>query len=255
MEKIYNNTLVSIIMPAYNAEKYIAESIDSVLNQHYSSWELLIIDDCSKDATSQIIKRYSIRDNRIKSIVLPYNVGVAGARNAGIDKAKGRYLAFLDSDDLWLPQKLAVQIEFMQKNNIAFSYTQYRQFNGEKKNSGSIIKVEKMVEYRALLKGNTIGCLTVVIDRKYISEFRMPLCRHEDYVTWLNILKQGYVAYGLNEDLARYRKSISSLSGNKFKSIWWTWMVYTKTQNLSKNNALKYLLFYIVKGIKKYFKV
>ena len=254
MEKfLFENDLISIIMPAYNAEKYIAESIVSVINQTYSFWELLIINDCSQDMTLQAIDKYVETDKRIKLIDLETNFGVAEARNIGINAAKGRYIAFLDSDDFWLPTKLARQIEFMKGKKAEFSYTQYKQFIDSVEECGSLIDVDEKVTYKSLLKGNIIGCLTVMIDRYYIHTIEMPKERHEDYISWLNILKQGFCAYGIKEDLARYRKSSKSLSGNKFKSLLWTWQVYNKTQKLSFGESSYYFIYYVLKGIRKYF--
>lgn len=248
-----DNNIVSIIMPAYNAEQYIEESIKSVLNQTYFFWELLIVNDCSKDRTVDIIKKYTTQDQRIRLIQLKINSGVAKARNEGIGAARGRYIAFLDSDDIWLPQKLERQIDFMQVSKAAISYTQYRQFSESVKKSGDIINVEEKINYKNLLKGNIIGCLTVMIDRLYIDQIIMPEQRHEDYITWLNILKQGISSYGMKEDLARYRKNPNSLSGNKLKSLVWTWNVYRKTQNLSLLKSSYYFTHYIFKGIRKHF--
>ena len=253
MNKVFENDLVSIIMPAYNCAEYIEESIASVLKQTYPKWELLIIDDCSKDETEKIIKKYIRYDNRIKYKKLKINQGVAIARNTGIRMAKGQYLAFLDSDDLWIFEKLECQINFMKKKKVGFSCTQYRQFTDYIGNCSSLIDVKEKIDYKELLKGNVIGCLTVMIDRKYISQIFMALDRHEDYITWLQILKRGFYVYGLKKDLARYRKNLNSLSGNKFKSLLWTWNVYRKNEKLTLLKTIYYLLHYSKKVIKKHF--
>lgn len=244
--------LVSIIMPAYNAEKYISESIESVLAQTYKNWELIIIDDCSKDETIDVIKQYQICDNRIKVISLKCNAGVATARNVGMDLAQGRYVAFLDSDDLWLDVKLEEQIRFMQQNQIYFSFSQYRRFID--KNKGRIIDALPCVDYQKALYGNPIGCLTVCLDRRFIRKFIFSKQRHEDYIAWLNILKNNNIcAYGIPKVLALYRVGNSnSLSGNKLKSLIWTWNVYKKSQNLSIVSSFYYMLFYIIRGIIKH---
>ncbi|WP_337366013.1 glycosyltransferase family 2 protein [Phascolarctobacterium sp.] len=244
--------LVSIIMPAYNAEKYIEEAIQSVLKQTYTNWELIIVNDNSSDDTEKIIKKYKEQDKDIKLYSLPENQGVANARNIAIRNADGRYIAFLDSDDMWLPEKLEKQIMFMRENCYAFTYHRYRRFTNIDR-SGKVVNIPSKLNYKEALKGNSIGCLTVCIDKSKIKSFLMPQQRHEDYITWLNILKENKVnAYGLQDDLARYRiGSKESVSANKFKSAIWTWNVYRNNQKLSIFKALYCMLFYIKTGITK----
>ncbi len=242
--------LVSIIMPVYNGETTIGESISSVLAQSYECWELIIVDDCSTDDTRSVIGRYN--DSRIHYHIQAENAGVAQARNRGIELAKGRFIAFLDSDDLWLPEKLTRQIAFMRENHYGFTYTEYRYFTGKLQNISKLVRVKDVVDYKELLRGNSIGCLTVVLDKKMFPNIEMPKWRHEDYITWLNMLKNGAKAYGMHEDLARYRKSMYSLSGNKWKSLYWTWLVYYKNQKIPFFQSIKYILLYIGAGIKKH---
>lgn len=244
------NELVSIIMPVYNGEETIAESIESVLKQKYSLWELIIVDDCSTDKTQDIIAQY--KNEKIRFYKQARNLGVAEARNKAISMAKGRYIAFLDSDDLWMPEKLKHQIEFMKCNHYGFTYTEYRQFTDNIKNVGRLVKVKDYVCYKDLLKGNDIGCLTVMLDRKVFPKINMPNERHEDYITWLNLLRGGQIAHGMHEDLARYRKSEKSLTNNKWKSLKWTWNVYCKSQGLPYHTAIKNMCFYITKGLMKH---
>ena len=243
--------LVSIIMPVHNGAATIGESIESVQTQSYEKWELIIIDDCSTDGTKTVVEGY--HDQRIRYHCLQRNCGVAQARNKGISMALGRYVAFLDSDDLWLPEKLAEQLAFMQQKRCGFSYTEYRQFVDTVSQIGHLIRIHDYVDYRGLLKGNEIGCLTVMIDRSIFPEIVMPSSRHEDYITWLNLLRTGKKAYGIHKDLARYRKSSKSLTGNKWRSLKWTWDVYRKSQNLSRRESLKNMYHYIIKGLKKHY--
>jgi teichuronic acid biosynthesis glycosyltransferase TuaG len=227
-----DTNLVSVIMPAHNCEAVLKQSVSSVIDQTYTDWELLIIDDASKDRTLAVARDLALTDERIRVIHLEKNAGVANARNAGVEAANGRYVAFLDSDDLWLPQKLAVQIAFMQQCNAAFVFAQYRRFS----NNGTLSKplaVPAHVTYEQLLKGNVIGCLTVVIDRAAVPDVNMPPIRHEDYVTWLRILRSGVVAYGISQDLARYRVASQSLSADKKKAAGWTWNIYRNIEGLS----------------------
>lgn len=244
--------LVSIIMPAYNAEKYIEEAIQSVLKQTYTNWELIIVNDCSNDKTEQIIKKYREQDERIKVHSLSENHGVANARNIALQNAVGRYIAFLDSDDIWLHEKLEKQIDFMKVNNYVFTYHQYRHFASSDK-VGEIVKIPSQLDYKNALKGNSIGCLTVCLDKSKIKPFIMPAQRHEDYIAWLNILKENEIAaYGLQRDLGRYRvDSKDSVSTNKLKSAVWTWKVYRDSQLLSVLKSVYYMCFYITSGIKK----
>lgn len=246
--------LVSIIMPAYNAEKYIEEAIQSVLKQTYTNWELIIVNDCSTDKTEQIIKKYQEQDQRIRLCSLTKNQGVANARNTAIKNAVGRYLAFLDSDDIWLQEKLEKQINFMKKNGYSFTYHSYRIFIVSDNSLGKIINVPVQVNYEKLLQGNSTGsCLSTCIDRNVVEEIYMPNDKHEDFICWLNVLKKyGIVGYGISECLAYYRVGKKSVSSNKFKSAYWTWNVYRTSQRLSIVQSIYYMFFYIKSGLKKW---
>ena len=249
----YIDGLVSIITPAYNAAVYIAETIESVLAQTYTNWEMLIVNDCSKDNTAEIVESYAAKDKRIKLINLKQNSGAAAARNTAIQNAKGRYIAFLDSDDLWKKEKLQKQIEFMQKTGYAFTFTSYEHFKEAKENIQSKIQIPKSLNYKQALKGNKIGCLTVMLDRKQIQNIHFTNDKHEDYILWLNILKQGITAYGIQESLALYRTGNSkSISSNKLQSALWTWKVYRESQRLSVVKSMYYMLFYVANGLRKY---
>ena len=245
--------LVSVIMPAYNSEKYIGEAIASVLAQNYEDWELLIINDASTDNTGSIIKYYSDLDKRVKAFTLSQNAGVANARNVGIKNANGQYIAFLDSDDFWYKNKLEKQIAYMQANNVAFSYHNFRILNisnGKEK----IVTVPKKLDYKGLLKGNNTGsCVAVCIDRNIVKNIFMPADRQEDYICWLNILKEhNLIAHGIDYCLSTYRVGKLSLSSNKLKSALWTWKVYRESQNLSIIKSVYYMFFYIIQGLMKY---
>lgn len=249
----YVDGLVTIITPAYNAAAYIAETIESVIAQTYTNWEMLIVNDCSKDNTAEIIQSYAAKDKRIKLINLKQNCGVEAARNTAIQNAKGRYIAFLDSDDLWKKEKLQKQIEFMQKNGYAFTFTSYEHFKESKENIQNHVQIPKSLNYNQALKGNQIGCLTVMLDRKQISNIHFTTQKHEDYILWLNILKQGITAYGIQESLALYRTGNSkSISGNKVQSALWTWKVYRDNQKLSVVKSMYYFWLYVLNGVKKH---
>lgn len=247
-----NNSLISIIMPVYNSEKFIEKSIKSVLNQDYNNWELLIIDDCSTDKSSKIISTYSNKYKRIKHFKNEQNKGVSKSRNFGIKNAKGDYIAFLDSDDIWYNDKLSKQINFMKNNNYVFTFTAYEIIDENGKQKNKIIKASKEINYKKLLKGNNIGCFTVMIDKKIMENFLMPEIHHEDYATWLKILKKNYKAHGLNKILGAYRKREGSLSSNKVISSIWTFKIYKNYIGLSLFKSSYYFIFYIYNSIKKY---
>lgn len=242
--------LISIVMPAYNAAQYIEQSIESVLKQSYTNWELIIVDDCSVDDTYKIVDKLCLNEERIKLFRMNENSGVAMARNFAISMSRGKYIAFLDSDDLWLPDKLEKQLNLMREKKAVISYTAYRQFSMEK--VGNLVSVPEQVTYKQLLKGNVIGCLTVMLDKERLGNLKMKNARHEDYILWLDILKQGNIAYGLQEDLARYRKSETSLTSNKKRSALWTWQVYRQHQELSFFASIYYFIFYVCKGLVKH---
>nr|WP_255209662.1 glycosyltransferase family 2 protein [Geobacillus kaustophilus] len=244
--------LVSIITPVYNAEDHIKTTVYSVINQTYKNWEMLLINDCSTDNSERIILDLVKKDQRLRYLKLEKNSGVAIARNKGIENAKGKYIAFLDADDVWLPNKLSTQIDFMKKYDVSFSFTSYELIDMYGKKLNKIINVPKEISYEELLKGNIIGCFTVIYDKDRIGTINMPSVKHEDYVTWLSILKKGHRAYGINEILGYYRKTTTSLTRNKLKSAIWTWNIYRKSEKLSLAKSTYYFANYIIKGIIKH---
>lgn len=234
--------LVSVITPAYNAERFIGETIESVLKQTYPHWEMIIVDDKSTDRTVEIVESYVKQDSRIKLIQLEKNSGSAVARNTAMDNAKGRYLAFLDSDDLWMEEKLEKQLKFMQENDIAFSFTKYVRMKENGELTNAISKAPKRVGYHQLMKHCVIGCLTVMIDREKVGEERMVNIRtRQDYAFWLSLMKKGFDAYGLPEVLAKYRLVENSISSNKLKAAKQNWYVY---YHIEKQGLLKSLWYF-----------
>lgn len=240
--------LVSIVTPLYNSEKTIKPTIDSILNQTYPNWELILVNDASTDESPQIAKAYCAKDKRIKCLTLTQNVGAAKARNLAIDSARGQYIAFLDADDTWESTKLEKQLRFMKSNNFAFTYTGYRTTKGR------IIKTPLFLNYKQLIVNNQIGCLTVVIDRRMTGEFMMPDHRKgQDHLTWLMLMKRGFLAYGLNEILATYTEgNMSSLSGNKLKSAQRQWSNYRNALGLGFFQSLLYFVQYAYHSLRKY---
>lgn len=243
---------VSIIMPAYNAAITIKQAISSVIEQEFEDWELIIVDDYSSDETFSIAESFEQTDHRVRVVGLSNNGGPAKARNEALKLATGRYVAFLDSDDLWLPEKLARQIRFMQEGEIGFSYTCYRRFRETPDCCGPLINVPASLNYQQILANTAVACLTVVIDRKYCGDFYFKDVRHEDYALWLAILKRGVLAVALQEDLARYRIGSASLTQNKFKSALWVWKIYRNVENLSLRMSIRYFTVYAWNALKKH---
>lgn len=242
--------LVSIITPCYNASRYISQTIDSVLLQTYQNWEMIISDDCSTDNSQDIISAAS-KDLRIKSILSNKNEGPSICRNKAILSANGRYIAFLDSDDLWAPKKIEKQILFMKEQNCVLSFTAYRKISEEGTFLGSVIEPPHRVNYYQLLCGNVIGNLTAMYDVARIGKVYQPIVKHEDYAQWLNILKMGYEAYGLNECLAYYRISWSSVSGNKIKAATFQWKIYRDFEKLPLYKSMYFFIHYSMRGLRK----
>lgn len=248
--------LVSIITPTYNASKHILDTIKSVKAQTYQTWEMLIVDDASTDNTAEIINCEIKGDNRFKFIILNENSGPAVARNKAISCSNGQFLAFLDSDDIWHPKKLEIQLMFMAENKVSFSYTDYRMIDEDGNDLNHAINVPKKLDYQSLLKDTKIGTLTVILDKSTVGLVRMPEYRDcsEDYGLWLKILSSGFMAYGLNEELAFYRKCENSLSSNKLKSAKKTWNTYRKVEKLPIPYALWCFIHYSINALRKHSK-
>ncbi|PEZ86250.1 glycosyl transferase [Bacillus cereus] len=245
---------VSIITPSYNANSFIKKTIQSVQSQTYKNWEMIIIDDVSKDNTCKLIKEESKKDNRIRLIELKENSGAAIARNTGINDARGKYVAFLDSDDLWLPEKLEKQLDFMQNNDIAFSFTGYQIMNQDGTLTDKIVHVPGKINYNGLLKNTIIGCLTVMVDIEKLGRIQMPNIRtRQDTATWLKILREGHYAYGLDEVLSQYRKVEKSISSNKFKMAKMNWKLYREIEGLSILKSAWCFGNYALNGVVKHF--
>jgi len=236
---------VSIITPLYNSENFISKTIESVLAQSYENWEMLIIDDCSNDNGVKIVKKYQENNDNIKLVQLSKNSGAAVARNEGIKLAKGRYIAFLDSDDLWHPEKLKKQISFMKKSDHAFTYTNYQKMSNSGNLTDVIVKSPPRLNYKKALHTNYIGCLTAIYDTEKLGKLYMPKIRkRQDYGLWLKILKK-VDGHGLNENLAYYRVRDNSVSANKFKLIKYNWRLYRDIENLSMLKS-SYYIFYTI---------
>lgn len=240
--------LVSIITPVYNSESTLKTTLDSIMNQTYTNWELIMVNDASSDQSAKIAQAYVSKDKRIHWIDLTQNVGAAKARNLAIDRARGQYIAFLDADDAWESSKLEKQINFMKDNAYAFTFTAYRTTRGR------LIKALPVLDYDQLIIDNKIGCLTVVVDRRMTGDFVMPDYRKgQDHLTWLMLMKRGHKAYGLNEILATYTEGNSgSLSGNKLKAAKRQWFNYRKALGLGFFQSAGYFIQYAYYALKKH---
>ena len=248
--------LISIIMPAYNAEKYIEESIYSVIKQTWSNWELLVIDDCSTDNTKAIVNKYTSKDNRILLLSNPCNQGVANSRNKGVLASHGDWIAFLDSDDLWTPDKLSLQVELITKKNALFIFTGSSFINEFGEALSYVLTVPGQIGYKELLKQNLISCSSVLISKKLLLPYPMTGGNiHEDFVTWLLILRvMNMKAFGINKPALIYRIHSNSKSGHKWKAAIMNWNVYRKI-GLNPFACCYYQLCYIFRNVKKYFNI
>lgn len=239
-------------MPAYNCEKYIKEAIISVLKQSYRLWELIIIDDCSTDKTVDIVRECVDYDNRIKLHINKNNQGVSSARNKGISLAKGMWIAFLDSDDIWERTKLEKQISLANNTGAKFLFTGSAYINEGGEYYPGIFEVPERVTYNSLKRQNVISCSSVLVQRSFFTNIKMENDdMHEDYAVWLRILKSGIEAYAVNEPLLIYRISPKSKSGNKFKTLKMTYKVFRFIE-LSRYKSIYFTISHVINSIYKY---
>ena len=244
--------LVSIITPAYRCAGVVGETIQSVLDQTHANWELLIAEDCSPDDSREVIRRWAETDPRIKLIALERNGGPAAARNAALECARGRWLAFLDSDDLWLPNKLERCLAHARQHDASFVFTGFRRIAAGGGEPGRYIGVPATLSYRQLLGHTAIATSTVVLDASRVGQVRMKQTYYDDFDCWLQILKRGLLAHGLDEDLMRYRVMGQSVSRNKRRSAGKVWRAYRDLEKLSLPAAAWYFSQYAVRGLLKY---
>lgn len=245
------NGLVSVIMPLYNNEDYIERAILSVINQTYENWEILIINDKSVDSSKEIATKYSDIYSNIKLINLKINNGVANARNIGINNARGEYLAFLDSDDEWLPEKLEKQISFMNKNDYNFTCTYYGKIDSESSVLPTVIKPKYSLNYNQILKNN-IGNSTAIINVKKLGKFTVPLIKkRNDYALWLKVIKKAKKVHTLEEVLSYHRLHSNTLSSKKLDLIKYHYLVYRDYEKLSIVKTISLIIYWSVKTIYK----
>lgn len=246
------NDLVSIITPAFRSALVIGETIKSVIAQTHSSWEMLIVEDCSPDNTRDVIRQWAQTDPRVRLIAQERNGGPATARNAALEQASGRWIAFLDSDDLWLPLKLERTLAHAQAHQAALTFTGFRRITADGTKVGGYIGAPRSLSYRQLLGNTAIATSTVLLDRKVVGDIRMKKTYYDDFDCWLQILKRGHLAYGLDEDLMHYRVMGQSVSRNKRHSSAHVWRAYRDLEGFSLPAALWYFSQYAIRGVLKY---
>lgn len=253
MENKYIEGLVSIIIPVYNAEKYIGSTLNSIYSQTYKQFEIILVDDCSTDKSAEIINEHAKSHSEIVYHLQEKNGGAAVARNTALSLAKGKYVAFLDSDDVWKPEKTEKQLKLLNEKDGAFAFTAIEMID----DNGELVKkkrkVKNEVNYKFLLHNTMIPTSSVIIDRSKTGEFTMPQRRSgQDYATWLQLLRNGTVAYGINEALVQYRVGHKSLSSNKFKSIKQVYEIQTQNEHINKFSAFFNVICFGFNALKKY---
>jgi len=245
--------LVSVITPVYNAERFLENTLKSVVDQTYKDIEIVLVDDCSKDKSAKIIERFMSEDIKIIYHLQDMNRGAGVARNKALELARGQYVAFLDSDDVWMSQKIEQQITLMKEKQTGFSYAAIEMIDEYGKQIKSKRDLKETCDYKYLLRNTIIATSTVVIDRTLLGDFRMPLRRGgQDYATWLMLLRNGEIAHGINEVLCQYRVASGSLSSNKFKSIKQVWEIQTQDEKMKRIPAVLNASWFIINALKKY---
>lgn len=245
--------LVSVITPCHDSGRWLDEAIQSVRRQTFTDWELLIIDDGSRDNSAAIAREHSVRDHRVRVERLASPSGGASARNRGLDLARGRYVAFLDADDQWRPTKLAQQLALMQSAGACFTYTAYEKASEDGRLSGRVYRPPPSVTYAALLRACVIGCSTVMLDRNVLGPRRFPeLRRSHDFALWLDILRDGHEALAVPEPLTVYRVRRGSLSANKLAKYIGTWHIYRRHERLGLLVSVRMMASYAWHGFRKH---
>ena len=245
--RINEQPLVSIVMPAYNAENFIEDSITSIRNQTYTNWELIIVDDASTDATTSVIKDFCVKDSRVQLLQLQHNSGPGIARNKAIEYAQGSFIAFLDADDLWMPEKLEKQLLFMQEHTIHVSFTAYNLISEEGEPLFKTVKVLPEVDIHKIRKANYIGNLTGMYRVSALGKIYMPAIRkRQDWALWLYCIQKAGKAYGLQEVLASYRIRRESVSSNKLNLLRYNYLFYRKACKFGVVKSSWYLLQFLV---------
>lgn len=254
-ERTMENETVSVIVPVYNAEKYIVKTIEHVVAQTYEDWELLLVMDGCGDASDQVIRDYreTSEDGRLRVLESRENMGAARARNRGLQEAVGRYIAYLDADDLWMPEKLEAQLAYMKEKQAAFVFSGYEFADEQGTGTGKVVHVPERMEYRDALKNTTIFTSTVLFDTRRIprEKLEMPVVKSEDTALWWKVLREGYTAYGLDRNLVLYRRPRQSLSSNKLEAVRRIWNLYRKEEKLSLPCSMYNFCFWAWRAVRR----
>lgn len=255
MKREYEDGLVSVITPVYNAGKVIGKTLESIFNQTYKKIEVVLVDDCSKDNSSEVILSYRTSHPEIVYFRQLENLGAGAARNKALELANGQYVAFLDADDIWHPEKIERQINLLKEKKGAFAFTAIQMVDENDKIVKTKRGVRETVDYDFLLHNTMIATSTVLVDRTILGDFRMPLRRGgQDYATWLMLLRNGVVAYGINEALVDYRVgNKDSLASNKWKSLKQVWEIQTVDEGVNRLKAAFDICLFALNAVKKYF--
>lgn len=247
--------LVSVVMPAYNAAQYVEETIRSVVAQTVTDWELIVVDDSSADDTCDLVERLAEEDSRIRLVKNAENSGVAMTRNRAMNMARGQYVAFLDSDDIWYPEKLEKQIALMKATCADIVYCSYAIINEDNEKQCSDFLVPEKTDLNAMLIKSVLSCSTVLLTREVVNQYRFSGdYYHEDYILWLRMLKDGKKAHGCTQVLAAYRIRRDSRASNKIRSAQRRWTIYRTYLRMSWIESAYYLTRYALSGVKKYWK-
>lgn len=225
--------LVSIVTPCYNSAAFITETLDAVVAQNYTNWELIVVDDRSADETCRIVEAFASRHPRIRLVALKENGGVSNARNIGLAAAKGKYIAFLDSDDIWLEDKLSRQVSYMEKELLPLTFCAYNRIDEQGKIISGQIPVPRTVNYNALLAHNVVIFSTSMMLKSAIGDIKFSRAGHEDWIFLLQLLKKCGQGYGINQPLVYYRVRQNSVSSNKLKAIGYTWKIFRESEGIN----------------------
>ena len=244
--------MISIILPLHNSESFIALTISGILAQTHIDWELFLVDDGSTDASYDLARQYSAFDDRIQLIRLDRNFGAVIARNRALEVCSGRYIAFCDSDDIWMPDKLEKQLQAIQSSSHGICCTAYERIDGDGRKLGNLVVPPAVTDYNRLLRSNCIGMSTALIDTQVCGDVRLPdIKRRQDYALWLQLTRRGHTALGLEEPLVQYRVHPSSLSSNKLKSAYYHWKVLRDLEKLSLPSTMRYFARYCYDASRK----
>lgn len=251
-----NNPLVSIITPSYNAASVIRQTIESVLNQSYANWELLICDDCSTDDSCAIINEYVEKDDRIHLYSTPYNTGhPIMPRNISLENAKGDVIAFLDADDIWLPDMLKTNVEFMVANNHKIVFSEFEKVDWQGNRNNRVVHYKSTVAYKDMLRVCSVpACITTIATREAVGDVRFRDVPIEDYAFWLEVFRTGYIAYNTHTVQGLYRQAPNSRSSNKILQFFRHWYILRRVEKVRFIPACYYQLYYSFAVLKKFLK-